>query len=232
MRQELRTGNRTMFSRSLATALEQVLERQEQAILYLNRRGSASFVMCRDCGHVESCPRCAVPLTYHGTGHLLLCHHCNRRYPVPLTCVDCAGPHIRYFGSGTQNVEDAVKQYFPTARTLRWDRDVTGAKGSHDAILSQFTAHQADVLIGTQMIAKGLDLPLVTLVGVMAADTGLYLPDFRAGERTFQLLTQVAGRRRAQRPGRPGHHPDVPPRPLRHHRRQPSRFREHFTARR
>ena len=129
-----------------------------------------------------------------GRGTHCICHHCNRRYPVPAICPHCSSRRIRYFGSGTQNVEEAVKQEFPTARTLRWDRDVTGSKGAHDAILSQFSSHQADVLIGTQMIAKGLDLPLVTLVGVIAADTGLFLPDFRAGERTFQLLTQVAGR--------------------------------------
>ncbi|HEX9115984.1 MAG TPA: primosomal protein N' [Anaerolineae bacterium] len=194
MRHELRVGNRSMFSRSLTAALQSVLGHGQQAILYLNRRGSASFVMCRDCGHVESCPRCAVPLTYHGTGNILVCHHCNRRYPVPTICVKCKSRRIRYFGSGTQNLEEAVHHVFPAARTLRWDRDVTGAKGSHEAILSRFASHQADVLIGTQMIAKGLDLPLVTLVGVIAADTGLFLPDFRAGERTFQLLTQVAGR--------------------------------------
>ncbi len=194
MRQELRVGNRTMFSRSLAAALREVLARQQQAILYLNRRGSASFVLCRDCGHVEACPRCAVPLTYHGAGQVLICHHCNRRYPVPAICPKCESRRIRYFGTGTQSVEETVKLAFPSARTLRWDRDVTGAKGAHDAILKRFTEREADILIGTQMIAKGLDLPQVTLVGVIAADTGLFLPDFRAGERTFQLLTQVAGR--------------------------------------
>ncbi len=194
MRQELRAGNRSMFSRALATGLRHVLNAGQQAILYLNRRGTASFVLCRDCGHVEACPRCAVPLTLHGEGEMLLCHHCNRRYPVPTACPKCAGRRIRHFGAGTERVEEAVKLEFPAARTLRWDRDVTGAKGSHDAILSKFVAHDADILIGTQMIAKGLDLPLVTLVGVIAADTGLFLPDFRAAERTFQLLTQVAGR--------------------------------------
>ena len=194
LRQELRVGNRSMFSRPLASALRGVLAAGQQAILYLNRRGAATFVLCRDCGHVESCPRCAVPLAYHRAGELLICHHCNRRYPVPFKCPDCGSPRIRYFGSGTQNVEEAVQQLFPAARTLRWDRDVTGAKGSHDEILRRFSAHEADILIGTQMIAKGLDLPLVTLVGVVAADVGLFLPDFRAGERTFQLLTQVAGR--------------------------------------
>jgi len=194
MRQELRAGNRSMFSRVLSSALAQVLAAGQQAILYLNRRGTATFVMCRDCGHVEACPRCAVPLTYHRSGESLLCHHCNRRYPVPTTCAECGGKRIRYFGSGTQTLEDAVSLEFAGARTLRWDRDVTGAKGSHDAILTRFVAHEADILLGTQMIAKGLDLPLVTLVGVIAADVGLFLPDFRASERTFQLLTQVAGR--------------------------------------
>ena len=194
MRQELRAGNRSMFSRALSSAMTRVLAAGQQAILYLNRRGAATFVMCRDCGHVEMCPRCAVPLTYHDQEGTLICHHCSRRYPVPSVCGSCDSKRIRYFGSGTEKVEDAVRLEFATARTLRWDRDVTGAKGAHDAILNRFITHQADVLVGTQMIAKGLDLPLVTLVGVVAADTGLFLPDFRASERTFQLLTQVAGR--------------------------------------
>jgi primosomal protein N' (replication factor Y) len=194
MRQELRAGNRSIFSRALSSAMTRTLASGQQAILYLNRRGAATFVMCRDCGHVEACPRCLVPLTLHGREEVLICHHCSRRYPVPTVCPSCSSKRIRYFGSGTEKVEEAVKLEFPAARTLRWDRDVTGAKGAHDAILDRFIAHQADVLIGTQMIAKGLDLPLVTLVGVIAADTGLFLPDFRASERTFQLLTQVAGR--------------------------------------
>jgi primosomal protein N' (replication factor Y) (superfamily II helicase) len=194
MRQELRAGNRSIFSRALSSAMARVLASGQQAILYLNRRGASTFVMCRDCGHVEVCPRCAVPLTFHGQEETLVCHHCSRRYPVPTVCVNCSSKRIRYFGSGTEKVEEAVRLEFPTARTLRWDRDVTGAKGAHDAILDRFIAHRSDVLIGTQMIAKGLDLPLVTLVGVVAADTGLFLPDFRASERTFQLLTQVAGR--------------------------------------
>jgi primosomal protein N' (replication factor Y) len=194
MRQELRAGNRSMFSRALSQGIARVLAAGQQAMLYLNRRGAATFVMCRDCGHVEACTRCATPLTLHSGASYLLCHHCNRRYPVPATCPDCASRRIRFFGGGVETVEEAIRLEFPQARTLRWDRDVTGAKGSHDAILAKFIAHEADVLIGTQMIAKGLDLPLVTLVGVVAADMGLFLPDFRSAERTFQLLTQVAGR--------------------------------------
>jgi primosomal protein N' (replication factor Y) len=199
MRQELRAGNRSMFSRRLTEQLNRALAAKQQAILYLNRRGASTFVLCRDCGHVEACPRCAAPLTYHadpasGFGGQLVCHQCNRRYPAPVTCPKCGSPRIRYFGVGTERVAEAVALEFPAARTLRWDRDVTGAKGSHDAILSKFVNHEADILIGTQMIAKGLDLPLVTAVGVIAADIGLFLPDFRASERTFQLLTQVAGR--------------------------------------
>ncbi len=205
MRQELRAGNRSMFSRRLSDGLRQVLSAGQQAILYLNRRGSATCVLCRDCGYVAVCQKCASPLTYHGAPagqgtssapafETLVCHQCNRRYPIPALCPKCGSNRIRYFGVGTERVEEAVKLEFPAARTLRWDRDVTGPKGSHDAILSKFVAHEADILIGTQMIAKGLDLPLVTLVGVVAADIGLFLPDFRASERTFQLLTQVAGR--------------------------------------
>jgi len=194
MRQELRAGNRSMFSRALSAALAEVLAAGQQAILYLNRRGTATFVLCRDCGHVETCPHCAIPLAYHSSDERLDCHHCGRGYPVPTKCEKCGSRRIRHFGVGTERVEEAVRLEFPQARTLRWDRDVTGSKGAHDVILERFVAHEADVLIGTQMIAKGLDLPLVTLVGVIAADTGLFLPDFRCSERTFQLLTQVAGR--------------------------------------
>jgi primosomal protein N' (replication factor Y) len=197
----LLAGHSHIFSRALQSALHEVLSAGEQAILFLNRRGAATFVLCRDCGYVVACPRCNVPLTYHepetanpAAGPVLVCHHCGRRYPLPTACPRCRSPRIRYFGAGTQRVEAAVRELFPQARTLRWDRDVTGPRGMHEAILSRFVQGEADVLIGTQMLAKGLDLPLVTLVGVVAADTALYLPDFRASERTFQLLTQVAGR--------------------------------------
>jgi primosomal protein N' (replication factor Y) len=203
MRQELRAGNRSIFSRSLQAELHATLDAGEQAILFLNRRGSNTFVMCRDCGHVEQCSLCEVPLTYHENTNVLICHHCNRRYPIPDVCPECGSKRIKYFGSGTQRIEELVQQIDPRARILRWDADTTGRKGSHEAILERFAAHEADILVGTQMIAKGLDLPLVTLVGVISADIGLYLPDFRSAERTFQLLTQVAGRAgRSQRGGR------------------------------
>jgi primosomal protein N' (replication factor Y) len=195
MREELKTGNRDIFSRALQVAMHNTLDQNQQVILFLNRRGAATFVICRECGYVLRCRRCEVPLTYHITGEpQLVCHHCNRREVVPQFCPNCRSRRIKFFGVGTQKVEATVQRLFPQARTLRWDRDTTGSKWSHEAFLQSFIEHRADVLIGTQMIAKGLDLPLVTLVGVVAADTALHLPDFWASERTFQLLTQVAGR--------------------------------------
>lgn len=194
LRQELRAGNRGIFSRALQAAMSEALAAGEQVILFLNRRGAATFVMCRDCGYVIKCPRCQMPLTYHSTREDLVCHHCNKRSRPPTLCPQCQSKRIRYFGIGTQRVEAEVERLFPQARTIRWDRDTTGRKGAHEAILERFISRQADVMVGTQMVAKGLDLPLVTLVGVVTADTALHLPDFRAGERTFQLLTQVAGR--------------------------------------
>ncbi|MGE5263055.1 MAG: primosomal protein N', partial [Acidobacteriota bacterium] len=194
LRAELKAGNRSIFSRALQLEMAHTLATREQAILFLNRRGTATFVLCRDCGNAYKCRRCDNPMTYHGSNDELVCHHCNRRDRVPTQCPYCGSTRIRYFGTGTQKVEEQIQVLFPSARTLRWDYDVTRGKDSHEAILDQFVRHQADILIGTQMIAKGLDLPLVTLVGVISADTSLNLPDFRAGERTFQLLTQVAGR--------------------------------------
>jgi primosomal protein N' (replication factor Y) len=203
MRHELRVGNRSIFSRSLASELHATLDAGEQAILFLNRRGTHTFVICRDCGHVEECKRCETPLTYHESPPQLICHHCNRHYPVPAVCPVCKSKRIKYFGSGTERIEEAIHEIAPRAQVLRWDADTTTYKGAHEAIMKQFAAHEADILVGTQMIAKGLDLPLVTLVGVVAADIGLFLPDFRSGERTFQLLTQVAGRAgRSERGGR------------------------------
>ncbi len=203
MRQELRAGNRSIFSRSLQNELRATLDAGEQAIFFLNRRGTSTFVICRDCGYVAQCPNCESPLIYHEGVSQLICHRCNTRTPIPAHCPSCQSARIRYFGSGTEQIERRVRELVPGARLLRWDADTTSARGSHEAILQRFAAHEADVLVGTQMIAKGLDLPLVTLVGVVAADVGLHLPDFRAGERAFQLLTQVAGRAgRSRRGGR------------------------------
>jgi primosomal protein N' (replication factor Y) len=198
LRAELVQGNRSMFSRALRAALDETLARGEQAILFLNRRGTAQAVVCRDCGHVLKCPRCSNPFTLHTFGNQtardLVCHHCGKHGAMPRKCPHCGGTRIRGLGVGTEKLEEAVRAEFPRARTLRWDLDVTRGKGAHEEILEAFLRGEANVLIGTQMIAKGLDLPRVTLVGVMNADTSLFLPDFRASERTFQLLTQVAGR--------------------------------------
>jgi primosomal protein N' (replication factor Y) len=207
MRKELQQGNRSIFSRPLQIALHNALERKQQAILFLNRRGAAAFVMCRDCGHVVSCPNCSSPLVMHYDDHalarrskteqrynLLICHSCNHRELMPSYCPECWSPRIKSFGVGTQRVVEEVEEMFPEARTLRWDRDSVTRKGEHERMLDRFLNHEADILVGTQMIAKGLDLPMVSVVGVVAADTGLHLPDFRAGEKSFQLLTQVAGR--------------------------------------
>lgn len=194
MREELRSGNRTALSKVLKLELQQVLKRGEQAILFLNRRGSASYVFCRDCGTVLRCSRCNTQYTWHATSAMLVCHSCNHQRQMPKTCPTCHGPNIRQFGMGTESLEKLVLDHFPSARTLRWDADTARFKGAHDLILDHFTQHRADILIGTQMLAKGLDLPLVTLVGVVLADISLNLPDFRAAERTFQLLTQVSGR--------------------------------------
>lgn len=194
MRLELQAGNRSIFSRPLQQALQEVLENKQQAILFLNRRGSATYVFCRDCGETLKCPRCDIPLTYHEDQGLLQCHYCSYQRRMPDHCGHCGSTRIRHFGTGTQRVETEVKGLFPLARTLRWDFETTRKKGSHESILSTFAEHRADILVGTQMLAKGLDLPLVTLVGVVLADVGLSLPDYRTNERVFQTLTQVAGR--------------------------------------
>lgn len=194
MRQELRAGNASILSRALHRALDQTLAAGEQAILLLNRRGAATHIFCRDCGWVASCPRCERPLTQHPGQSRLLCHHCGYQRGDISACPQCGGSRVRHFGAGTQRLEAEIVRRFPHATPLRWDYDSTRAKGSHEIILAHFASQRADVLIGTQMVAKGLDLPMVTLVGVVSADIGLQLPDYRASERTFQLLTQVAGR--------------------------------------
>jgi primosomal protein N' (replication factor Y) len=178
----------------LEGAIDETLERNEQVILFLNRRGTSTYVFCRDCGYVLRCPRCEMPLTYHRPRLMLVCHHCGRKEPSREECPNCGSRRIRHFGLGTEQVEELVQQRWPQARITRWDRDTTAGRDSHEALLAGFINRQADVLIGTQMIAKGLDLPFVTLVGVISADVSLGLPDYRTGERTFQLLAQVAGR--------------------------------------
>jgi len=197
MRSELKAGNRTIFSRLLRARIEQTLDREQQVILFMNRRGFSTFVLCRECGHVMTCPHCDVSLTLHGSGSRrseLVCHYCNHAERAPDVCPSCGGTHIRYFGAGTERIEDEVRKSFPDARVARMDVDTTRRKGAHRAILGAFRAGRTDILVGTQMIAKGLDFPNVTLVGVVSADTALNLPDFRAAERTYQLISQVAGR--------------------------------------
>lgn len=203
MRQELKEGNRSIFSRLLHRALADTLAANQQAIIFLNRRGTATFVQCRDCGFVLKCSGCDLPLTYHAPQDKLVCHQCNRRRTVPRQCPACGSARIRFLGLGTERVEAEVSGLFPSARTLRWDRDVTRGKDSHERIFRSFAAHEADILIGTQMVAKGLDLPRISLVGIVSADIVLNLPDFRSTERTFQLISQVAGRAgRGAVPGR------------------------------
>ena len=194
LRNELHAGNTSIISRRLQHELEQVLSMKQQAILFLNRRGAASCVLCRDCGYVAMCERCDIPLTYHSTESVLLCHYCNSQHKVLHSCPQCGSVGIRYFGLGTEKVMDTIQRSFPTARLLRWDRDTARDHRAHQGLLDRFSNREADILVGTQMIAKGLDLPGVTLVGVISADIALNLPDFAAAERAFTLLTQVAGR--------------------------------------
>jgi primosomal protein N' (replication factor Y) (superfamily II helicase) len=195
LRAELKAGNLSLFSRSLFKSVESASKNHEQIILFLNRRGSASFVECRNCGWVVRCKRCDVPLSYHFAEEMLVCHQCNYHIKVPLVCPQCGSYKIKFLGAGTEKLEQETARMFPGARILRWDSDSLRGKGlSHEKIFARFKAGEADILIGTQMIAKGLDLPGVTLVGVVSSDVALNLPDFRAGERTFQLLSQVAGR--------------------------------------
>jgi len=194
MREELREGNRSMFSRELFEKLQDRLTKKEQTVLFLNKRGHSSFVMCRDCGYVVQCPNCDISLTYHRFKQQMKCHYCGYEAGVPSTCPECASEHIRYFGTGTQKVEEELGKIFPEAKVIRMDVDTTSRKGSHEKLLTEFHKGHADILLGTQMIAKGLDFPNITLVGVLSADTMLHLPDFRSSEKTFQLLTQVSGR--------------------------------------
>ena len=203
MRAEFEAGNKSMFSRALQKEIGENLSRGEQTILFLNRRGFSTFVSCRECGYVAECPNCNISLTYHKTDNTLRCHYCGHTIPNPTECPSCSSRYIRYFGGGTQRVEDEVRRLFPEASLIRMDVDTTGKKQSHEKILSRFEKERIDILIGTQMVSKGLDFENVTLVGVISADTMLNLDDFRSGERAFGILEQVAGRAgRGEKPGR------------------------------
>ncbi|MBN2393045.1 MAG: primosomal protein N' [Anaerolineae bacterium] len=194
MRAELKAGNRSIFSVALQEAMDAALARREQVILFLNRRGTATYVFCRDCGWVAECPRCDVPFTYHEGIGSLICHRCGRQKRMPRQCPACGSSRVRAFGLGTEGLEGRVAERWPAARLVRWDQDVARSHAVHTAIMGRFARGEADILVGTQMVARGLDIPKVTVVGIISADTALNLPDFRAAERAFQLLAQVAGR--------------------------------------
>ena len=193
LREELKKGNRSILSGRLHELMEERLLKKQQVMLFLNRRGYAGFLSCRACGYVVKCPHCDVSLTAHRNGKLV-CHYCGYEEPEVSVCPSCGSKHIGGFRAGTQQIEELVKKEFPAARVLRMDMDTTKEKDGHEKILEQFANEEADVLVGTQMIVKGHDFPNVTLVGILAADMSLYADDYRAGERTFQLLTQAAGR--------------------------------------
>lgn len=202
LKEEFVQKNTSTFSRVLQEKITDRLAKNEQIVLLLNRRGYSSFVMCRDCGYVLPCPNCDISLTLHMDTKTMRCHYCGHEEAIPYRCPDCGGKKIRYYGTGTQKVEEELQALFPEARILRMDVDTTRRKGAHEKILQTFGEQKADILLGTQMIAKGLDFPNITLVGVLNADTALNLPDFRSSERTFQLLTQVSGRAgRAEKSG-------------------------------
>jgi primosomal protein N' (replication factor Y) len=198
MRSELKQGNRSIFSQPLRHALQSVQDKGEKAILFISRRGHSTFVSCRSCGYVIECPDCDVSLSYHythtGATELLRCHYCNHTRLQPPNCPQCSSPYLKQFGSGTQRVELELKKEFPGLRPLRFDSDTTRRKGEHRRRLERFRQGEADILVGTQMLTKGLDIAEVTLVGIVAADGLLFQSDYRASERAFQTMTQVAGR--------------------------------------
>lgn len=203
MRKELAIGNRSMFSLELKEAIEENLKRKKQTILFINRRGYSTFLMCRDCGYTLKCKNCNIALTYHSYENKLKCHYCGYEENIPRLCPECRSDRLKYFGSGTQKVESEVSKLFPGASTIRMDIDTVTKKNSHEDILNRFKNEKIDVLVGTQMIAKGHHFPDVTLVGIVAGDASLNIGDYRAEERTFQTITQVAGRAgREQEKGR------------------------------
>ncbi|MGN1414324.1 MAG: primosomal protein N' [Anaerovoracaceae bacterium] len=203
MREELKAGNLTIFSRALFRSMKETLEAGQQIILFQNRRGYSSFISCRECGTAMKCPKCGISLTYHKGWDRAVCHYCGRKFPVPKTCPECGSRYIRYFGIGTEQVEEATEKFFPEAAVDRLDLDTVKTRKDLDRILDQFASGETKILIGTQLVAKGLDFRNVGLVGVIAADVTLNIPDYRSTERTFQLVTQVAGRAgRGDRQGR------------------------------
>lgn len=203
MREELQKGNKSIFSEQLKKEIEKALHNEEQIILFLNRRGFSTYVFCRECGKALQCPNCSITLTYHAVPGDMRCHYCNHREAIPRHCPYCGSKFIRYFGAGTQQVEDELKKIWPQIKVTRMDADTTQKKNAHQELLAEFKKRHTQILVGTQMIAKGLDFPNVTLVGVLAADTTLNLPDYKSSEKTFQLLTQVAGRAgRGEKEGR------------------------------
>lgn len=204
LRDEFRKGNKSIFSDDLQEAIQKTLDEKKQIVLFVNRRGASTFVVCRDCGYIEKCPNCEIPLTYHpNEGNKLKCHHCEYSKNIPTVCPTCKSHAIKYFGLGTQKVEIEAKKMFPNAEIVRMDKDTTKKRGSHKEIYENFANNNFDILVGTQLIAKGWDLPNVNLVGVISADTTLNLPDYKSAERTFSLLTQVAGRTgRGYHPGK------------------------------
>lgn len=193
MREELKSRNLSLFSRKLYNAINETLKDNKQIILFLNRRGYSTFISCRSCGYVFKCPECDVSMTYHKNGYLI-CHYCGRAEKATKLCPECGSKYVKFFGAGTERVEQEVKKYFPKARVLRMDVDTTRHKNSHESIYNSFKNEEADILVGTQMISKGLDFKKVTLVGVLAADMSLNIPDYRSAERTYQIITQVSGR--------------------------------------
>lgn len=193
MREELKVGNKSLFSRKLFNSIKEALEKKEQIVLFLNRRGFSTFVSCRSCGYVFKCDECEISMTYHKNG-FLVCHYCGKTKREPNKCPKCESKYVKFFGAGTQRVEEEIKKYFKDAKVIRMDVDTTRTKDSHEKLYNDFKSGEGDILIGTQMISKGLDFPNVTLVGILAADMSINIPDYRSAERTFQLITQVAGR--------------------------------------
>ena len=209
LREELANGNKSMISTKLYKEIEENLKNKKQTILYLNRRGFSTFVMCRKCGYTVKCKNCNINLTYHSNKNKLKCHYCGYEENIVKICPSCGSDQIRYFGTGTQKLEFEIKKIFPNAQTIRMDVDTVSKKNSHEQILEKFRNENIDILIGTQMVVKGHHFPNVTLVGVIAADGSLNIDDFRANERTFQILTQVARKSRKRKRKRPSHNSNI-----------------------